>query len=294
MMRILLFTLTNFAIMIVISIVWSLLGLDQVLLDAGIGIGIVQVLPFALAFGMGGSVISLLTSKWMAIRSTRAQLIESPSNNVERWLVDTVAKQAEDAGIGMPDVAVFQGAQPNAFATGASRNNALVAVSTGLLHNMSQNEVEAVLAHEVSHVANGDMVTMTLLQGVLNTFVLIFSRVIGQAIDQIVFKSKGRGMGYFVGTMVAQVALGFLAQIIVMWFSRYREHRADEGGARLAGKQNMIAALARLESQQPADKAVGLPEEVAAMGILGAGGLSKLMMSHPPIGERIAHLQQLP
>lgn len=293
MMRILLFTLTNFAIMIVISVVWSLLGLDQMLLEAGIGIGIVQVLPFALAFGMGGSIISLLISKWMAIRSAGVQLITEPSNNVERWLVDTVAKQAEDAGIGMPDVGVFQGAQPNAFATGASRNNALVAVSTGLLHNMSQNEVEAVLAHEVSHVANGDMVTMTLLQGILNTFVLIFSRVIGRAIDQAVFKSRSPGIGYFVGTMVAQVALGFLAQIIVMWFSRYREHRADEGGARLAGKQNMIAALARLETQQPADKAVGLPEEVAAMGILGAGGLSKLLRSHPPIGERIAHLQRL-
>ena len=293
MMRILLFTLTNFAIMIVISVVWSLLGLDQMLLEAGIGIGIVQVLPFALAFGMGGSIISLLISKWMAIRSAGVQLITEPSNNVERWLVDTVAKQAEDAGIGMPDVGVLQGAQPNAFATGASRNNALVAVSTGLLHNMRQNEVEAVLAHEVSHVANGDMVTMTLLQGILNTFVLIFSRVIGRAIDQAVFKSRSPGIGYFVGTMVAQVALGFLAQIIVMWFSRYREHRADEGGARLAGKQNMIAALARLETQQPADKAVGLPEEVAAMGILGAGGLSKLLRSHPPIGERIAHLQRL-
>jgi heat shock protein HtpX len=292
-LRILLFTATNFAIMIVISVVWSLLGLDKMLLNSGISVGIVQVLPFALAFGMGGSIVSLLISKWMAIRSTGAQLITDPSNKVERWLVDTVAKQAEAAGIGMPDVAVFQSAQPNAFATGASRNNALVAVSTGLLHNMSQNEVEAVLAHEVSHVANGDMVTMTLLQGILNTFVLIFSRVIGQTIDQVVFKSKGRGIGYFVGTMVAQVALSFLAQIIVMWFSRYREHRADEGGARLAGKANMIAALVRLETQQPADKAIGLPDDVAAMGILGAGGLSKLFMSHPPIGERIAHLQNL-
>jgi len=291
LLRVLLFGATNFAIMIVLSIVWQALGIDQWLAAQGLSTNIVAVLPMALAFGMGGSLVSLFISKWMALRSTGAHVIKEPRNSHEQWLVDTVRRQAERAGIGMPDVAIYEGKDPNAFATGASRNNALVAVSTGLLRNMSQDEVEAVLAHEVSHVANGDMITLTLLQGILNTFVIIFARIIGMTIDKLLFKTeRGVGPGYYIGYFAAQILLSILAQIIVMWFSRYREFRADSGGANLAGRQKMISALQRLQSGQPAHD---LPEEIEAFGISGRkkGGLARLFMSHPPLEERIAALQ---
>jgi heat shock protein HtpX len=231
-------------------------------------------------------------SKRIALMSTRARIIEKPANHTERWLVETVERQARAAGIGMPDVAIFEAAEPNAFATGASKNNALVAVSTGLLRHMRENEVEAVLGHEVAHVANGDMITMTLLQGVLNTFVLLLSRVLGQIIDRVVFRSeRGYGPGYFLTVIVLQIVLGILASMIVMAFSRWREFRADTGGAQLAGRQNMISALRRLQqSSQPGQ----LPESVEAFGISGrvGEGIKRLMMSHPPLEERIQALSQ--
>ncbi len=293
--RMILFGLTNFAILIVLTVVWQVLGLDQIMYANGVNADIVRILPIALAFGMGGSIISLLLSKKMALMSTRAKVIENPSNNVERWLLQTVKMQAEDAGIGMPDVAIYDGPEMNAFATGASRNNALVAVSTGLLRNMNQDEVEAVLAHEVSHVANGDMITLSLIQGVLNTFVIIFSRVIGRALDNMLFRRDGQGgghgIGYFAMTILAEVLLGFLAHMIVMAFSRYREFRADAGGAQLAGRQKMANALRRLQTQQAANNPVQLPEELHAFGIFGRGGVGRLFMSHPPLEERIAALE---
>lgn len=293
--RMILFGLTNFAILIVITVVWQVLGLDQILYANGVSANIVGILPIALAFGMGGSIVSLLLSKRMALMSTRAHIIEKPSNKVEQWLVDTVHRQAREAGIGEPDVAIYQGREMNAFATGASRNNALVAVSTGLLNNMNADEVEAVLGHEVSHVANGDMITLTLIQGVLNTFVIIFSRVIGRMLDNLLFRRDGgqggHGIGYFAMTILAEVLLGFLAHMIVMAFSRYREFRADEGGAALSNKHKMIAALQRLESQQAASKPVQLPEELHAFGIFGRNGVGRLFMSHPPLQERIEALR---
>lgn len=293
--RMILFGLTNFAILAVITVVWQVLGLDQIMYANGVNADIVRILPIALAFGMGGSIISLLMSKRMALMSTRAKVIKEPSNSTEQWLLQTVRMQAQDAGIGMPDVAIYNGPEMNAFATGASRNNALVAVSAGLLNNMNKDEVEAVLAHEISHVANGDMITLTLIQGVLNTFVIIFSRVIGRALDNIVFRrdgqSGGHGLGYFAMTMVAQVLLGFLAQMIVMAFSRYREFRADAGGANLAGRQKMVSALRRLQSQQAANRPVQLPEGLAAFGIFGKNGVGRWFMTHPPLEERIAALE---
>jgi heat shock protein HtpX len=292
-----LFGLTNFAILIVITVVWQVLGLDQIMYANGVNADIVRILPIALAFGMGGSIISLLLSKKMALMSTRAKVIENPSNATEQWLLQTVKMQAEDAGIGMPDVAIYNGPEMNAFATGARRNNALVAVSTGLLRNMNQDEVEAVLAHEVSHVANGDMITLSLIQGVLNTFVIIFSRVIGRMLDQMLFRrdgqSGGHGIGYFAMTILAEVLLGFLAHMIVMAFSRYREFRADAGGAQLAGRQKMANALRRLQTQQAANNPVQLPEELHAFGIFGGGGVGRLFMSHPPLEERIAALENV-
>lgn len=289
MRRVGLFLLTNLAVLVVLGFVMNLL--EPWLIRQGIDVNQAAILLFAVIFGMGGAVVSLLLSKRIALMSTRAKIITRPSSDAERWLLATVERQAREAGIGIPDVAIYDAAEPNAFATGASRNKALVAVSTGLLRSMRPNEVEAVLGHEVSHVANGDMITMTLLQGVLNTFVLLLSRVLGQIIDRAVFKSdRGYGPGYFITVIVLQILLGILASIIVMAFSRWREYRADSGGARLAGRGNMIAALQRLKaSQQPGQ----LPEAVEAFGIRGRTslGLKRLFMSHPPLDERIAALE---
>ncbi|MGY6587587.1 MAG: protease HtpX [Wenzhouxiangella sp.] len=288
MKRIALFMMTNLAILVVLGIVMTLL--EPWLVSQGINVNHATILIIALVFGMGGAIVSLLLSKRMALKSTRARIINNASGATERWLVDTVARQAREAGIGMPDVAIYDAPEPNAFATGASRNKALVAVSTGLLRNMRQNEVEAVLGHEVAHVANGDMITLTLIQGVLNTFVLILSRVLGQLIDRVVFKSdRGYGPGYFISVIVLQIVLGILASMIVMAFSRWREFRADEGGARLAGRENMVAALRRLQTGQSSS----LPESVEAFGISGrvGSGFKRLMMSHPPLEERIRALQ---
>jgi heat shock protein HtpX len=287
MKRVLLFLVTNFAVLIVLSISATLL--EGFLAAQGIRIPQLQLLVFAFVFGMGGSFISLLISKWMAIRATGAQVIDQPRNDGEAWLLQTVSHQAQAAGIGMPQVAIFPSDSPNAFATGARRDNALVAVSTGLLQRMDRREVEAVLGHEVSHIANGDMITLALIQGVLNTFVILLSRVIGGFVDRVVFRNEeGHGMGYIVVVIVAQIVLGILASIIVMWFSRRREFRADSGGARLAGREGMIAALRRLGQEtnpQP------LPEQMRAFGISAPSGMMRLFMSHPPIPERIAALE---
>ncbi|MGE0487398.1 MAG: protease HtpX [Gammaproteobacteria bacterium] len=278
MLRIGLFVATNFAVLFVLSIVMKLLGLDQ----PGSGSG--GMLVFAALFGMGGAFISLLMSKSMAARAVGAQVIENPTNAAERWLLATVERQAAAAGIGMPEVAVFDSPSPNAFATGANRDAALVAVSTGLLRHMNEDEVEAVLAHEISHVANGDMVTLALVQGVLNTFVMVFAHVLAAAIDR---DGRGRhGAGYYLGYFAAQAVLGFLASLVVMWFSRFREYRADAGGAGLAGRQKMIAALERLQAQSDPE---GLPDSMAAFGI--NGGLRSLLSTHPPLEERIARLR---
>jgi heat shock protein HtpX len=294
MMRILLFLATNAAVLVLISIVFQVLGLEGILAENGVDLNLGALLVMSAVIGFGGSFISLALSKFMAKRAMGVQLIEEPRNNAERWLVDTVRRQAEEAGIGMPDVGVFQSPDPNAFATGMSRNNALVAVSTGLLQTMRPEEVEAVLGHEVAHVANGDMITMGLLQGVVNTFVIFLSRVIGHVVDRVVFRTeRGYGPAYFITSIVAQVFLSILASTIVMWFSRRREFRADEGGARLASRQQMIGALKALQrTQEPQD----LPGEFAAFGISGrfAGGLKKLFLSHPPLEERIAALENNP
>ncbi len=287
MKRIFLFVITNFAIVLVLGITMQLLGVDRLLAQEGLNL--TGLLVMAAILGFGGSLISLFISKWMAKRMMGAHVIEVPSNTTERWLVDTVKRQADKAGIGMPEVAVYEGPEINAFATGWNRNNALVAVSTGLLSNMSQEEAEAVLGHEVSHVANGDMVTLALIQGVLNTFVIFLSRVIGHVVDRIVFKvERGYGPAYFVTVIVAQIVLGVLASIVVMWFSRHREFRADAGGASLAGRQKMIAALERLKLNQEQSS---LPAQMKAFGIAGGGGFMRLFMSHPPLEERIAALQ---
>ena len=276
MLRIGLFLVTNAAVLLVLSIVLNVLGLNH----PGQGSG--SILLFAALFGMGGSLISLLLSKTMAARSVGAQIIETPRSAGEQWLINTVARQAQNAGIGMPQVAVFESASPNAFATGANKNAALVAVSSGLLRNMTEDEVEAVLAHEISHVANGDMVTLALLQGVMNTFVMVFAQILAGLLD----RGERRGMGYYAGYYAAQMVLGFLASLVVMWFSRYREYRADAGGAHLAGRQKMIAALERLHS---ASNPEALPGGMSAFGI--AGGLGHLLASHPPLEDRIAALR---
>lgn len=287
MKRIFLFLMTNLAIMLVLSFTMRLLGVEPYLDANGLNLG--SLLIFAGVMGMGGSLISLAMSKWMAKKSVGAQVIETPSNATEKWLVDTVARQAKQAGIGMPEVAIFESADVNAFATGMNKNNALVAVSTGLLQNMSREEAEAVLGHEVSHVANGDMVTLALIQGVVNTFVMFLSRVIGHLVDKVVFKTeRGHGPAFFVTMIVAELVLGVLASIIVMWFSRQREFRADRGGANLAGRQSMIAALERLQRVHSEP----LPERMAAFGISGGkSGLMRLFMTHPPLEERIAALK---
>jgi heat shock protein HtpX len=290
MKRVGLFLLTNIAILLVLSVVLRLLGVERILDDSGTDLNLNALLVFSAVIGFGGSFISLLMSKWMAKRSTGAQVITQPRNATEQWLLTTVAEQAKRAGIGMPEVAIFNSPTVNAFATGASRNNALVAVSSGLLNSMTKQEAEAVLAHEVSHVANGDMVTLTLIQGVVNTFVIFFSRVIGHFVDRVVFKTeRGHGPAFWITSIIAQMVLGILASIIVMWFSRQREYRADAGGAALAGRQNMIAALERLQKGQP----TALPDELVAFGINNKARdvYAKLFMSHPPLSERIERLR---
>ena len=287
MKRIILFVLTNLAVVLVLGVVASLLGVNNYLTANGLNLG--ALLGFALIMGFGGAFISLLISKPLAKWSSGVQVIEQPSNADQKWLMDTVRKLADKAAIGMPEVGIFEG-DPNAFATGAFKNSALVAVSTGLLQNMTHEEIEAVLAHEVAHIANGDMVTMTLIQGVMNTFVVFLSRVIGYAVDSFLRKNDeentGPGMGYWITTIVLDIVLGFAAAIVVAWFSRHREFRADAGAASLMGrKQPMINALSRLGGLHTAD----LPKSVAAMGI--AGGIGQLFSTHPPIEDRIAALQ---
>ena len=289
MKRILLFLATNLAIVVLLGIVLRLLGVESILDESGTGLNLGALLIFAAVFGFGGSFISLAISKWSAKRMMGVRVITQPANATESWLVNTVRNQAQQAGIGMPEVGVFDSPQPNAFATGARRDAALVAVSTGLLKSMSQQEAEAVLAHEVSHVANGDMVTLALIQGVVNTFVIFLARVIGHTVDRVVFRNEeGHGPAFWITTIVAELVLGLLATIIVMWFSRQREFRADAGGARLAGRQHMIGALERLRERHPGP----LPDKMAAFGIAGGGGagLKRLFMSHPPLEERIAAL----
>lgn len=288
MKRILLFVLTNVAVVAVLGIVASLLGVNKYLTSNGLNLG--ALLGYALVMGFGGAIISLLISKPMAKWSSGVQVIDQPRNQDEAWIVETVRKFADKAGIGMPEVGIFEG-DPNAFATGAFKNSALVAVSTGLLESMTHEEIEAVIGHEVAHIANGDMVTMTLIQGVMNTFVVFLSRVIGYAVDSFLRKNDsentGPGIGYMVTTVVLDILLGFVAAIIVAWFSRQREFCADAGAAQLMGrKQPMINALARLGGVHTAE----LPKSMAAMGI--AGGIGQLFSTHPPIEERIARLQQ--
>jgi heat shock protein HtpX len=292
MKRIFLLIATNFAVLTLLSLVIQIFGIDQWLAERGQNYQ--ALLIISAVFGFGGAFISLLISKWMAKMSMRVRVITQPSNEAEHWLVNTVRSHAQKAGIGMPEVGVFDSPDPNAFATGASRNAALVAVSTGLLHNMRRDEVEAVLGHEVAHVANGDMVTLTLIQGVLNTFVIFLARIIGSLVDSATRgnnDSRGVGMGYFMTVMAAQLVLGFLASMIVAWFSRRREFRADAGGAELAGTASMIGALAALKRAHTPSQ---LPESMKAFGINSErpGALQKLLMSHPPLDERIAALEQ--
>ena len=282
MQRIILFLLTNIAIMVILSITLRVLGVDSLLMQNGSDLNINALVIFSGVFGFGGAFISLAISKWMAKRMTGAKVISSPSNNIEKWLIKTVETQSKTVGIKMPEVAIFPSNQMNAFATGASKNNALVAVSQGLLDNMTQGEIEAVVGHEMSHVANGDMVTLTLIQGVVNTFVIFFSRVIGHIVDRVILKNqRGYGIGYFVTTIFAQVILSILASVIVMYFSRKREYIADTGGADLAGHQNMINALKRLGQKEPE----ALPEQLAAFGIgeKPKSNRSQLWSSHPPL-----------
>ncbi len=291
MMRIFLFLLTNAAILLVISIVFNLLGLSSALDAQGVDLNLNALLVMSAIIGVSGSVISLMMSKWSAKQSMGVHVIEHPQNQAEQWLLDVVSRQAQVAGIGMPEVGIFDNPTPNAFATGMNRNSALVAVSTGLLQRMDADEVEAVIGHEMTHVSNGDMVTMALMQGVVNTFVYFFATIIGYVVDRAVFKTeRGHGPAYYITQMAAQLALGVLASMLVMWFSRYREFKADAGGAKLAGRQKMIAALRAL---QRANEPEALPGQLAAFGING-GGFSRLFMSHPPLEERIAALQNNP
>jgi heat shock protein HtpX len=291
MKRILLFLVTNFAILFVASVTLRLLGFEPWLNQQGIDF--TSLLVFGALIGFGGAFVSLAMSKWTAKKMMGVHVIEQPRSADEVWLVETVRRQAQVAGIGMPEVGVFDSPEPNAFATGANRNAALVAVSTGLLRRMSRGEVEAVLGHEVSHVANGDMVTLTLIQGVVNTFVFVFSRVIGSVVDRVVFRNEnGHGPAFWITTIVAQVVLSFIATMIVMWFSRQREFRADSGGARLAGREQMVGALEALKRNTTHP----LPDQMSAFGIAGGmgQGLKKLFLSHPPLEERIAALRAAP
>jgi heat shock protein HtpX len=292
MKRIFLFVATNIAVLLVLSITANILIKAFGVEDMPGGLNLQALIIFAAVLGFGGSFISLAMSKWMAKRATGAQVIEQPRNSTEQWLFETVRRQAKQAGIGMPEVAVYNAPDINAFATGMRRDSALVAVSTGLLQAMDKDEAEAVLGHEITHVANGDMVTLALIQGVLNTFVIVLSRVIGYFVDRVLLKNdRGAGIGFFVTSIAAQIVLGILASMIVMWFSRQREFRADAGGAKLAGRDKMIAALERLKAaHEPAQ----LPDQMAAFGISGRrdGGWKRLFMSHPPLAERIVALQQ--
>ncbi len=288
MTRILLFLGTNLAIVMVLSVTMRLLGVEPYL-NAN-GLNLTSLLIFAAVMGFGGAFISLAISKWSAKKSMGVHVIETPSNSTEYWLVETVRKYATATGISMPEVGIYDAPDVNAFATGMSKNSSLIAVSTGLLQQMTRQEAEAVLAHEVTHAASGDMVTMALIQGVVNTFVMFLSRVIGSLVDKVIFKTeRGHGPAFFVTMIVAELVLGILASIIVMWFSRQREFRADRGGATLAGRSSMIAALERLASLHPQP----LPDKMAAFGISGGmgGGIKRLFMTHPPMEERIAALR---
>lgn len=293
MKRIALFLITNLAVLVVLSIVLSLLGVDSLLAENGVDLDLQALLVFSAVIGMTGSFISLAMSKWSAKRMTGAEVISQPKNKTQQWLLDTVARQASQAGIKMPEVAIYNSPDVNAFATGMSRNNALVAVSSGLIESMKMDETEAVLAHEVSHVANGDMVTLALIQGVVNTFVIFASRVVGHIVDRVILKNdRGHGIGFFISSMIAQVVFGILASTIVMYFSRLREFKADAGAAELAGSEKMVAALQRLQSIHLPSR---LPEQMAAFGINGgmAEGFKKLFLSHPPLEERIAALRAM-
>ncbi len=292
-MRILLFLATNMAVLVLVSIVFNLLGLQGILAANGVDLNLGSLLIFCALFGFGGSLISLLLSKWMAKRGTGTQLIGQPANRDEQWLLDTVKDLAQEAGIGMPEVGIFPSEAANAFATGWNRNAALVAVSSGMLQRFTKDEVRAVMAHDIGHVANGDMITLTLIQGVVNTFVMFLARIIGHTVDRVIFKTeRGYGIGYYVVTIVAEMLLGILASIIVFRFSRWREYRADAAGAQLAGRGAMVAALQRLQAEQglPQD----LPGELTAFGISEQlkEGFSALFSSHPPLADRIRALQQ--
>ncbi len=292
MKRVMLFVVTNLAIVLVLGIILSLFGVGRILDEQGIGLDLYNLLIFAAVFGFGGSLISLAISKWTAKRMTGAKVITSPASETEMWLVQTVTRQAKQAGIGMPEVAIYDAPDVNAFATGMRRNNALVAVSTGLLRSMDRDEAEAVLAHEVSHVANGDMITLALIQGVVNTFVIVASRVVGHFVDRVVFKTeRGHGPAFYVTSILAQIVFGILASTIVFWFSRQREFRADAGSAGLAGREKMIAALEKLRRnvEQP-----HLPDQMAAFGISGnvSRGFKRFFMTHPPLEERIEALRR--
>ncbi|MCW8844774.1 MAG: protease HtpX [Gammaproteobacteria bacterium] len=285
--RIALFLVTNLAVIMVLGVVLNLLGVDSLLDEQGRGMNIQAMLVFSAVLGFVGSFVSLAMSKWSAKRMTGAQVIETPRNEIESWLLSTVSRMAKTANIGTPEVAIYDSPEPNAFATGMNKNKALVAVSTGLLRNMQRNEVEAVVGHEIAHVANGDMVTLALIQGVVNTFVIFLSRVIGHIVDRTVFKTeRGYGPGYFIVSMIAQLALGILASMVVAWFSRRREFRADQGGAYLSSRENMIGALQRLGQSN-------LPDQVEAMGIAGKEkrGITHLFMTHPPLSARIEALR---
>jgi len=293
MMRIGLFMLTNLAVLVLASVTLNILGFDSIMARNGVDLNLQALLVVCAVFGMSGSLVSLFMSKWMAKRSTGTQLITEPRTEGERWLVQTVAQLAEQEGIGMPEVGVFPSEASNAFATGWNRNAALVAVSSGLLNRFDRNEIRAVLAHEIGHVANGDMVTLSLIQGVVNTFVMFFARIIGHTVDRVVFKTeRGHGIGFYIVTFVAEIVLGVLASMVVMWFSRRREFRADEAGARLAGKSAMIGALQRLQAEQDMPKE--MPDTLTAFGISGdiKHGFAALLRTHPSLEDRIRALRE--
>lgn len=294
MFRIFLFLLTNLAVVLIASIALSLLGVGSYLDQNGTNLDLQNLLIFCFVFGMSGSFVSLLISKWMAKRSTGTKVIEQPSNQQERWLLQTVQELANQANIGMPEVGIFPSQQSNAFATGWNKNKALVAVSQGLLDRFSESEARAVMAHEIGHVANGDMITLALIQGIVNTFVMFFARVIGHTVDRVVFKTqRGHGIGFYIVTFIAEMVLGILASMIVFWFSRRREYRADEAGAKLAGSSAMIAALQRLQMESQAQNE--MPDTLVAFGISSSAAKSswtRAFMTHPPLEERIAALKQ--
>lgn len=289
MMRIILFLATNLAIIVVASVTLSILGVGSYI--EGQGLNLANLMVFCLVFGMAGSIVSLLISKWMAKKSMNVQVIDNPHNAGEQWLISTVQELSDKAGIGMPEVGIFASHQPNAFATGWNKNNALVAVSTGLLQRMNKEEVKAVLGHEIGHVANGDMVTLALIQGVLNAFVMFFARIIGNFVDRAIFKNEdGPGIGFFIATLVSEIILGFLASVIVAWFSRRREYKADIAGADLVSPRAMISALTRLRESY--DQPSELNGELVAFGIGGEGKMSMLFASHPPLSDRIEALKK--